>query len=124
MQTILLIEDSRDMRDMIQMALSTLDFHVIACADAEAAFHIIEGDALPDLVITDVNLPGVSGFEIVKHVRRRELAVIVFIMTADQVASHQPEIEMADMFLMKPFDMRQLMNLVERVMGNQHIRSA
>jgi len=121
---VLLIEDNREMRTMIQVALETLDYHVIPCSDAEVAFHIIESDTPPQLLITDVNLPGVSGFEIVRYIRQQGLDIAVFIMTADQVASHQPEIEMADIFLMKPFDIRQLLHFVSRLMANHDARSA
>lgn len=111
---VLLIEDDNALRELLSQALEMGDFEVVACANAEAALKVLTGDIIPDLVITDVNLPRVTGFEIVRFIRQSELDICVFLMTADQVASHAPEIELADMFFMKPLNIFELIEMAKR----------
>jgi two-component system CheB/CheR fusion protein len=65
---ILLVEDHQDTRQMYAEFLS-VSFQVLAAADASAALAILE-KSRPDLLITDLSLPGMDGFELVALIRK------------------------------------------------------
>ncbi|EIW16589.1 response regulator transcription factor [Pelosinus fermentans] len=69
MVKILIADDEKDIRDIVTWYLSREGFEVFAAADGHAAVDI-ETAHLPDLLILDVMMPGLSGWEIAKAVQR------------------------------------------------------
>jgi two-component system response regulator len=87
---ILLIEDSRDDEDLMRLALAEIgvDTAVVAVRDGGDAITLIDAmnrpdTRLPQLVLVDVNLPKVNGFEVVRHLRagRRTCCVPAVMLT-------------------------------------------
>jgi len=66
---ILVVEDVKELADLVTLYLSREGFEVRVAQSAEEAFNILEGWA-PDLVILDINLPGMDGFEFLQKLRR------------------------------------------------------
>ncbi|MCB1641296.1 MAG: response regulator, partial [Xanthomonadales bacterium] len=82
-QRILIVEDERAIRDMIAFALRRAGMEVIPAEDALAAQQAI-GERVPDLVLLDWMLPGMSGLEYARRLKRDELTreVPVIMLTA------------------------------------------
>lgn len=76
----LIAEDEAPIREMIRFALEGADFRVGAAADAQQARSAMAEDR-PDPVLLDSTLPGVSGIELVRELRRGELAAACPIIT-------------------------------------------
>ena len=68
MKTILLVEDDMFISDMIETKLCQSDFNVVKTADGESVLKMI-AEHNPDLVLLDLMLPNVHGFEVLKQVR-------------------------------------------------------
>ena len=77
MHTILVVEDERAIRRMLVDYFTMNDYHVISAADGEAAMDKLNEKI--DLVLMDVGLPGIDGFEVVKRVRTQISCPIVFL---------------------------------------------
>ena len=66
---ILIIEDVPEMSELINMYMTNGGFDTQVCESAEDAQKLLEGTYLPDLVLLDLNLPGMSGLDFLKHFR-------------------------------------------------------
>lgn len=106
---IVLVEDQTSLAEGIRNALQDQGHAVDWLADGvdAAAFLVTEG---ADMAIIDVNLPGMNGFEIVRHIRRLGQAIPVIMLTARGELSDKIEglDAGADDYLIKPFEMAEL----------------
>jgi DNA-binding response OmpR family regulator len=106
---ILLVEDDADMSKALVRALGKRGFDVSACADGTLALKKIRDEA-DDLVILDLNIPGLDGLHILQRIRAQGIATPVIVLTArgavgDRVAGLNAG---ADDYLAKPFDLEEL----------------
>ncbi|WP_425459707.1 response regulator [Hankyongella ginsenosidimutans] len=83
-KTILAVDDSKTMRDMINFTLAEAGFKVLLAEDGNGALQVLAGNTV-DLVITDVNMPGMNGIDLVKGIRAdaRLRALPVLILTTE-----------------------------------------
>ncbi|NMG74579.1 phosphate regulon transcriptional regulator PhoB [Aromatoleum diolicum] len=116
---ILVVEDEPAIQELIAANLGRAGHHVVRASDAEAAQRIVR-DALPDLVLLDWMLPGMSGIELARRLRadERTRAIPIIMLTArgeeqDKVAG----LEMgADDYITKPFSPRELVARIKAVL--------
>ncbi|MCK9985843.1 MAG: two-component system, OmpR family, phosphate regulon response regulator PhoB [Azoarcus sp.] len=116
---ILLVEDEPAIQELIAANLGRAGHHVVRAGDAETAQRIVR-DALPDLVLLDWMLPGMSGIELARRLRadERTRAIPIIMLTArgeeqDKVAG----LEMgADDYITKPFSPRELVARIKAVL--------
>jgi PAS domain S-box-containing protein len=118
---VLVVDDNADLRRYVARLLSAR-FHVITAADGAAALELIQQEK-PDLVLSDVMMPKLDGFALLKAIRSRpELRTIPVILLSAR-AGEDSRIEGldagADDFLVKPFSAREL---IARV--NVHLQMA
>ena len=109
---ILVVEDDTDIREMLNFSLQRSSYKVIEAEDAEAAISTL-GNTVPDLMLVDWMLPGMSGPEFVRHCRRDELCkhVPVIMLTArgeEQDKLHGFDAGVDD-YLSKPFSQKELL---------------
>ncbi|EME65008.1 response regulator [Rhodococcus ruber BKS 20-38] len=104
--SILLVEDNADMRDHLVGLLTAQGWHVDVTADAESALERIRSE-LPDLLLTDVMLPGRSGLSLLQDVRDDErlarLPVILLTARAGSESAVEGLRAGADDYVVKPF---------------------
>ena len=78
--SILIVEDEESVRTSLAMVLSGLGLRVRSASDGLAALIEMRHEA-PDILLSDLNMPGMSGFELLSVVRRRFPAVLVIAMS-------------------------------------------
>jgi DNA-binding response OmpR family regulator len=113
MKTILIAEDEVDIRKLMTLYLER-EYRVIAYDNGEEALSgIIDG--MPDLVILDILLPGLNGFQICEKVRERNILIPVLFLSAKREQSEKIRgLEIgADDYMTKPFDPEELMARVK-----------
>jgi DNA-binding response OmpR family regulator len=113
MATILVVEDDTSLREVIEYNLSKNGYQTKTAADGISA--IEEARKIkPDLILLDVNLPGVDGFEVCRIIRK-EMAVPILLVTArDDEIDRVIGLEIgADDYITKPFSMRELVARVK-----------
>ncbi|MEP0800455.1 ATP-binding protein [Funiculus sociatus] len=112
---ILLADDNADMRDYIRRLLSSA-YTVQTVADGIAALTAIQNNP-PDLVLTDVMMPGMDGFELLRSLRSNPITQDIPIILLSARAGEESRIEGlaagADDYLIKPFSARELLARVE-----------
>jgi DNA-binding response OmpR family regulator len=106
---ILLVDDDRELIDLLAFALRRAGLEPIAAHDGAAALRLFE-ERRPDLVVLDINLGGSSGLEVLRQLRRDGTSLPVIMLTAldseeDKVRGLEAG---ADDYLTKPFSHREL----------------
>jgi two-component system chemotaxis response regulator CheY len=116
---ILVVEDSRIMRQMVRAALSDDDYEVHEREDGRQGLEAVSTVA-PDLVITDVNMPEMDGLALVRAVRQlpsfRFTPVIVLTTESADDMKQSGRAAGATGWIVKPFDPDQLRDVVARVL--------
>jgi two-component system, OmpR family, response regulator TctD len=126
---ILLVEDERPLAEWLSKALGQSGFHVTWIADGRMAQRELANHDY-DAMVLDLGLPGLSGHEVLHHLRGRDQRLPVIILTArDSLTERVSTLnEGADDFLAKPFALPELearlMALIRRSRGIEHPRFA
>lgn len=111
---ILVVDDSRLVTDIVKMRLEALGYRVTVATSGEEALEQIRAD-LPDLMVLDIRLPGIDGYEVCRRLRQdedravRELPVIALTSMDDTQVGFEAGM---DDYLNKDFD---LLDLGERI---------
>jgi DNA-binding response OmpR family regulator len=113
MPTILVVEDETSLRDTLAYNLTRQDYTVEAVGDGNAAVEAARR-LKPDLIVLDLMLPGIDGFEVCR-ILRQEMNVIILMLTArDEEIDRVIGLEIgADDYLTKPFSMREFLARVK-----------
>ena len=117
--TILIIEDEASIREMLQFSLSRAGFTVREAADARAAQDSISTE-LPDLILLDWMLPGVSGIDLAKKLRQatrtREVPIIMLTARGEDESKITGLEAGADDYITKPFSPQELVARIKAVL--------
>lgn len=119
-QRLLVVDDDRSIREIVQMSLEEEGYIVDTAVDAEAALEAIRRNA-PDLLILDVMLPGMNGFDLTREIRRSSNLPIILLTaktdTIDKVVGLESG---ADDYVMKPFEMPELVARMRALLRRVH----
>ena len=119
MLKILIAEDEEPIANLIRMNLRRAGYNCIWAADGETAADYMEKEK-PDLVLLDVMLPGINGYELMDYARTLELPVI-FLTALGTTENKVKGLKMgADDYLTKPFEIVELVARVEAVLRRYH----
>ena len=123
--TIIVIEDDDTLADNIREFLERQGHEAIACGTAEAALEMIRSIE-PDLVLSDYNLPGMSGTDLVTRVREIDPQIKAVMMTGDDRVQTAVDAMKAGAFdyLTKPVALAELKLVVERALGTRRMETA
>lgn len=121
--TILLVEDEKKLADTIQAGLSEHDYDVTIAyngLDGKKMFH----DNAYDLIILDINLPFVNGYELCKLIRETDERVPIILLTAMNFTDNKIEgFELgADDYITKPFEFRELVARIKALLRRSDLR--
>ena len=106
--TILIVEDDRDIREVVTILLGREGFKTLQAATGEKALEEISQN--PDLIILDVMLPDIDGYEVCRRIRTVSLAPVLFLTAKGGVHEKTVGLEAGgDDYLVKPFFQEELM---------------
>ncbi len=110
-KTILTVDDSMSVRKFIALALKSGGYRVISAVDGMDALEILPKEKV-DLVITDLNMPNVDGFELVRTIRENpmygSLPIIILSSLADAQYIERGMQAGANSYIVKPFNMKKI----------------
>ncbi len=119
---LLLVDDEPGLREAVQAYLEDSNFSVDAASNAKQGWELLQQN-LPDLVITDIMMPGVDGYQFLKQMRedpRFKALPVVFLtakgMKSDRIQGYQAG---CDAYLSKPFDPEELVVIVKNLLARQ-----
>jgi two-component system phosphate regulon response regulator PhoB len=117
--TILVVEDEPGIQEVLKFALTQQGHDVLQALDGETALGLLRG-ALPDLILLDWMLPGISGVELARRVRAdarmKDIPIIMLTARAEERDKVQGLETGADDYITKPFSPRELMARIKAVL--------
>ncbi len=124
MARILLVDDDANLLDVLSLALDDAGHEVITARDGLAGLRKVEQGA-PELVVSDVNMPGLDGFTLCRRLREKGLTLPVILLTArDGEIDQALGLELgADDYVIKPFSTRVLLARVSALLRREHLRA-
>ena len=118
MKRILTIDDSKTMRDMLMLTLSSNGFEVLQAVDGLDGLDVL-GRETVDVVITDINMPKLDGYGVIQHMRERpeydDLPILVLTTESDQDKKERARKLGATGFIIKPFNPTGLVEVLRKV---------
>ena len=119
MMRILAADDSASMREMVRMSLNSAGFAVTSAADGDEALRLAAQTAF-DLVLLDVNMPVLDGFEVIRALRAepdyRHTPILMLTTENSPDRKREGKSAGATGWIVKPFDPAQLIATVHRVL--------
>lgn len=118
-KTILVVDDESAIRDMLRVALEMADYRVIEATNAQDA-HALVIDAKPDLILLDWMMPGVSGIDLARRLKRDDVSADIPVIMLTAKGEEDNKIQGlesgADDYITKPFSPRELVARLKAVL--------
>ena len=121
---LLVVDDNQDIRDLLSHTLSLNGYEVREASEGLTALKLIH-EVHPDLVLLDVMMPGLSGYEVAQRIRENsEIEIsevpILMITAKSQIANMESGMSSgATDYLIKPFRLAALMEKVHEMLANE-----
>jgi two-component system chemotaxis response regulator CheY len=119
-KTILTVDDSRTMRDMLKLALEDAGYQVVQATDGLHGLEVLR-DQKPDVIVTDINMPRLDGYGLIEGVRNdqhlRSIPILVLTTESDAEKKTRARNAGATGWIVKPFDPAKLVAAIQRVMA-------
>jgi len=124
-KTLLVVDDSEATREVLQRNLVGAGYKVLTASGVTEALRILDGTKV-DLVVTDLKMPGISGMDLVRHVREnlRDTEVMMITGFATVEGAVEAVKTGAEEYLAKPFTDEELLAAVVRALDKLHVRRA
>ncbi|HOX23480.1 MAG TPA: response regulator [Elusimicrobiales bacterium] len=116
---ILIVEDEPDLRGLTEIFLKRAGYETISCENGRDVFPILETDK-PDLIIMDVMLPGMDGLSLSKALAadpEKSKIPLLAVTALTQTKMTFEQLPQCQGFISKPFDMEQLLQKVQQILG-------
>jgi two-component system chemotaxis response regulator CheY len=117
-KTVLIVDDSESVREVIQFTLEQAGYAVRVGVDGKDALRHLEGDDIR-LIITDLHMPHLNGIDLIKQVRAREeyRYTPILLLTTESQANKKQEAKDAGAtgWIVKPFVQEKLLEVVQKV---------
>lgn len=121
---ILIVDDSPSILKLVERMLTRNGFHAVSASNGKIALDLLATEK-PDLILSDINMPVVDGFELCKTVKANpELAAIPFVVMStndDKIHMNRMIQYGAASYLVKPFNLNQLVVLIERILSDHFL---
>ena len=116
--SILVVDDDEELRELLRVTVPMDGFTMVEARDGAEALEALEHEPV-DLVVLDWQLPGRSGAEVLREIKRRQPDLPVIVLTAEIDPRHRATAQGlgADVFLTKPFSPLELMGRIEQLLS-------
>lgn len=117
--TILVVDDDEDNRTLVERILTRQEFNVITATNGREALQAVLRHS-PDLVLLDIMMPGMDGFEVYRRLRDSDRKTPVIMLTALNMADQvEKALHIApSWYITKPFDPKYLLKRIRQVLFN------
>jgi len=113
--TILIIDDDERVRSLLRDILLYGGYQVVEASDGKSGTNYIEQGGLVDMVMTDLGMPGMNGWEVVRWIKEREPKIPVALVTGWGVRLDEDKIRESgvDWIIAKPFQVHEILETVQ-----------
>lgn len=119
-KTILVVDDSATMRLSIEMSLTLAGYKVVVAEHGGAALALLRGGLRPDMLLTDIVMPGVDGLGLIREARKmlRFTPIVALTTQGQRSLRDEGKAAGATAWLIKPTGGHDLISLVQRFLGD------
>ncbi len=118
MKKVLIVDDEPEVVELISIVLDRDDLQLLEAYDGDDALEIVQAER-PDLMITDLMMPGLDGIELCRRVKADPVSSGMMIITMSARRELYAEDCGADEFIRKPFDITDVVATVDRLLAAQ-----
>ncbi len=115
---ILTIDDSKTIRDMLMLTLAEAGFEVLQGVDGQDGLDVLDKEQV-DVVITDINMPRMDGYEVIRHLRNnaahKSTPILVLTTESETDKKNLARVAGATGWMVKPFDPERLIATINKV---------
>ncbi len=124
MSSLLIVDDDPEMCAVLSQALAEDGYSVETAPDGRTALEMVAASP-PDLLITDLLMPGLTGWSLFARVRRLSSTLPIIVISGSDTRFRHQETPLAEhaVFLRKPFDLDHLLAIVERLLAGTRSES-
>ena len=119
-KTVLVVDDSPTMRQMVAFTLTSAGYQVVEAGNGKEAVGKVNGGAKPDLVVTDLNMPEMDGITLINEIRKMPALKFTPILMLTTEASDDKkkagQAAGATGWIVKPFNPEQMMAVIKKVL--------
>ncbi len=118
MQKILIVDDDKDLLEMVEMTLSRLGYHITTLAKGSRFINVVES-IRPDIILLDIFLGDADGRNLCHKMKLQPAYenIPVILYSAGYVPRSTIEHSKADEFMIKPFEIKQLLEKIKKLLG-------
>jgi putative two-component system response regulator len=125
-KTILVVDDFEDIIISVKCVLedATEEYQVIGVDSGEKCLQVLDGDHLPDLILLDIMMPGMSGWDVAARIKENDrwsAVPIVFLTALGDDMSAGLGLLASDDYIVKPFDIVKLKECVKRILAARSV---
>ncbi|HOU43598.1 MAG TPA: response regulator transcription factor [Anaerolineaceae bacterium] len=121
---ILVVDDTRNVQVLLSDFLSSQDYDVITASDGREALEMVQTHS-PDLVLLDIMMPNMDGYQFISHLRRESSIPVIMITARQQEADIIHGFDLgADDYITKPFRLRELLVRIRAVLRRAAFRES
>ncbi len=114
--TILLVDDDPQLLRLVRANLESVGYRILVAMDARSGLELIDAE-MPDLIILDIMLPGIDGYELCQRIREFSATPIIMLTAKVEDVDKVRGLKLgADDYLTKPFSVQELLARVEAVL--------
>lgn len=115
---ILTVDDSKTMREMVSFTLKRAGYEIVEAEDGKAALNILNSTKV-DAIITDLNMPNMNGFELIRSLRTNPTykftPILMLTTEGDDAKKQEGKAAGATGWISKPFNPEKLVEVVKKV---------
>ncbi len=123
---ILVVEDDKELNLAVCSYLTRNGYETIGCRSANEAYDVMYGGTLIDLIVSDIMMPKINGFEFAETIREQNQQIPILFMTArDDFAAKQRGFQVGiDDYMIKPIDLEELLLRIGALMRRARIAAS
>lgn len=113
---IMIVDDDKNICELLQIYLQKEGYHVTAMSSGEEAVEVFP-KLRPDIILLDVMLPGMDGWQVCREIRKRSMAPIIMLTAKGDTFDKVLGLELgADDYIVKPFDAKEIIARIKAVL--------
>jgi len=114
---ILIVDDDLIFRELLRETIEMIGIRTMSVSSCEEALPIIQ-ETPPDLILLDLQLPGMSGLELIEYLRAHDTyrGIKIVVVTGSTSAKSSAQVQLADRFYVKPVSIQQLIKQIRQLL--------
>lgn len=119
-QTVLVVDDSKTMRDMVSFTLTSAGYQVVQAGDGKEAVVKLSNGSRPALIVTDLNMPEMDGITLITEIRKMAAFKFtpILMLTTESADDKKKAGQAAGAtgWIVKPFNPEQMLKVIQKVL--------